>query len=319
MDEWLARVICFAFSVAPTPFVRDSNRATAQTTRAQALTEGLTPLLRWAKRLLDDVIGRHLGFPDLEFAWNDEKDDDPAEQARINDTYVRAGIKSVDEVRTELGLAPAGFGPAIYTGQGAVPLRDVGKAGAMGPAAKAEREAEAPLAKYSPDQPRVPAGQTGGGQWTSDGSSDGLPAGSHNAGDSRAVVPVSARGNRSAGFVSIAAGNIDEYVPYDQLPPNAKDILKHRILSPDGTLHVGLPDGYVGTPSDTGIGVVFRQQGTKGNANTIRVMPPDTIYPTGRVIIYNGAGQPISPYSGRTGSPEQYHYQFQGISPKRDQ
>lgn len=129
-EEWLARVICFAFSVAPSALVRDNNRATAQTTRAAALTEGLTPLLRWVKRLLDEVIGRHLGYGDLEFVWNDEKDDDPAEQARINDTYVRAGIKSVDEVRTELGLAPVGFGNAIYTGAGAVPLRDVGKAAA---------------------------------------------------------------------------------------------------------------------------------------------------------------------------------------------
>lgn len=138
MDEWLARVICFAFSVAPTPFVRDNNRATAQTTRAAAITEGLTPLLRWVKRLMDEVIARHLGCADLEFAWNDEKDDDPAEQARINDTYVRAGIKSVDEVRTELGLAPVGFGNAIYTGQGAVPLRDVGK-GAAAPEPSAIR------------------------------------------------------------------------------------------------------------------------------------------------------------------------------------
>jgi len=146
-DEWLARVICFAFSIAPTPFVRDNNRATAQTTRAAALTEGLAPLLRWVKRLLDEAIGRHLGYPDLEFVWSDEKDDDPESQARINDTYVRAGIKSVDEVRTELGLAPVGFGIAIYTGQGAVPLGDVGKA--QEPAAKAERDVV--LAKYSPD------------------------------------------------------------------------------------------------------------------------------------------------------------------------
>jgi PAS domain-containing protein len=168
-DEWLARVICFAFSIAPTPFVRDNNRATAQTTRAAALTEGLTPLLRWVKRLLDEAIGRHLGYADLEFVWSDEKDDNPADQARINDTYVRAGIKSVDEVRTELGLAPVGFGNAIYTGQGAVPLRDVGKA--QEPAAK--RAGEETLAKYSDDEPRVPSGQTGAGEWTSGGANDG--------------------------------------------------------------------------------------------------------------------------------------------------
>ena len=163
-DEWLARVVCFAFSVAPTPFVRDSNRATAQTTQQAALAEGLTPLLRWVKGLLDEVIHRHLGYADLEFAWAESKDQDPAEQARIDDTYVRAGIKSVDEVRAELGLDAVGFGNAIYTGQGAVPLKDVG---AQAPAPVPPTAKRGALAKYSPDQPRVPAGNAGGGRWAS--------------------------------------------------------------------------------------------------------------------------------------------------------
>ena len=32
-DEWLARVVCFAFSIPPTPFVQQINRATAETRR----------------------------------------------------------------------------------------------------------------------------------------------------------------------------------------------------------------------------------------------------------------------------------------------
>ncbi|HTZ79042.1 MAG TPA: phage portal protein [Stellaceae bacterium] len=145
-DEWLARVVCFAFSVAPTPFVRDSNRATAQTTQQAALAEGLSPLLRWVKGLLDEVIHRHLGFADLEFAWGLGKDQDPQQQAAIDDTYVRAGIKSVDEVRAELGLDPVGFGNAIYTGTGAVPLRDVGAQAA----APAEHSASADASISNP-------------------------------------------------------------------------------------------------------------------------------------------------------------------------
>jgi len=31
--------------------------------------------------------------------------------------------------------------------------------------------------KYRPDQPRIPAGQTGGGQWTTDGSGNSAPRG----------------------------------------------------------------------------------------------------------------------------------------------
>ncbi len=43
-DEWLARLICYAFSVPATPFVSQVNRATSETMRLQATQEGLVPL-----------------------------------------------------------------------------------------------------------------------------------------------------------------------------------------------------------------------------------------------------------------------------------
>ena len=43
-DEWLARVICYAFSVPASPFVAQVNRATSETMRMQATQEGLVPL-----------------------------------------------------------------------------------------------------------------------------------------------------------------------------------------------------------------------------------------------------------------------------------
>ena len=56
-DEWLARVICYAFSVPASAFVTQVNRATSETLRAQATTEGLVPLKAWVKMALDRVIG----------------------------------------------------------------------------------------------------------------------------------------------------------------------------------------------------------------------------------------------------------------------
>ena len=43
-DEWLARVICYAFSVPASAFVSQVNRATSETLRMQATQEGLAPL-----------------------------------------------------------------------------------------------------------------------------------------------------------------------------------------------------------------------------------------------------------------------------------
>src|ERR1700759_1299032 len=55
-DEWLARIVAYAFSLPPTPFVRQMNRATAGADQDRASEEGLEPLKLWTKRLIDGVI-----------------------------------------------------------------------------------------------------------------------------------------------------------------------------------------------------------------------------------------------------------------------
>ena len=81
-DEWLARVICYAFSVPATPFVSQVNRATSETMRLQATQEGLLPLKTWVKTVLDRVIQECMGEPDLEFAWVGDDAIDPLQQER---------------------------------------------------------------------------------------------------------------------------------------------------------------------------------------------------------------------------------------------
>jgi hypothetical protein len=103
-DEWLARVICYAFSVPASPFITQVNRATSQTMRTQAAQEGLVPLKGWVKMVLDRVIGDCLKQPDLEFAWVGDDAVDPMEQAQTIAILVNAGVKTRDEARVELGL-----------------------------------------------------------------------------------------------------------------------------------------------------------------------------------------------------------------------
>ncbi|MDR3508422.1 MAG: phage portal protein [Caulobacteraceae bacterium] len=105
-DEWLARLVAYAFSLPPTPFVRQMNKSTAGEDQSRGLQEGLEPLKRWAKRLINGVIHNDLGAPDLEFCWNDGAVIDPLVQARIDDIAIRNGSLSVTEVRARLGLGP---------------------------------------------------------------------------------------------------------------------------------------------------------------------------------------------------------------------
>ena len=114
-DEWLARIICYAFSLPSTPFTRQINRATAETTQEAALAEGLAPLMGWVKRLVDHVIQDRMGHADLEFAWLDLRPADPSEQATMLDLYVRNGIYTVNEARGILGFDPVAGGDTPTT------------------------------------------------------------------------------------------------------------------------------------------------------------------------------------------------------------
>ncbi|AEV24614.1 phage putative head morphogenesis protein, SPP1 gp7 family [Azospira oryzae PS] len=105
-DEWLARVVCFCFSIEPTPFVAQVNRAVAETSRQQSLAEGLAPMKNWVKALVDSVIADYFGIDDLEFGWVDEEVTTPKERAEIAAIYTGAKVITPDEIRADLGKDP---------------------------------------------------------------------------------------------------------------------------------------------------------------------------------------------------------------------
>ena len=105
-DEWLARVVCFAFSVEPTPFVAQVNRSVAETSREQSLSDGMSSLKNWVKALIDDVLARYMDMAAYEFVWQEEESLNPKEQAEIYAIYKNAGILTADEIRADLGKEP---------------------------------------------------------------------------------------------------------------------------------------------------------------------------------------------------------------------
>ena len=103
LDEWLARIVCWAFSLSPQALIRQMNRATAETAKEQADEEGIAPLLNWIASLINSLVRKYFGYDDVEFTWGERKDENKLEQAQINQIYVQSGILTVDEVRVSLG------------------------------------------------------------------------------------------------------------------------------------------------------------------------------------------------------------------------
>lgn len=106
-DEWLAKLVCFAFSISPQALISQVNRATANTQREQAEEEGLAPLLKWSARKINRIIHVDFGRPDVEFAWGTDKKLSPQEEATVYSTYVNNGTMSRNEVREKVGLEPS--------------------------------------------------------------------------------------------------------------------------------------------------------------------------------------------------------------------
>lgn len=105
-DEWLARVICYAFSLPPTAFVHQVNRATATNAQEVALEEGLAPLMEWAERYMTRLIALGFGVDGYEFAFTDEQNVDPEVQMKVDVGYIAAGVRSPESVAAEHGWEP---------------------------------------------------------------------------------------------------------------------------------------------------------------------------------------------------------------------
>ena len=122
-DEWIVKIMCYAFSVSSQPFMHMMNRATAETAKEEAREEGLGPTLDFVKEICDFILSRILQLDGIEFKWQLEQDEDPQTQSTIDDLYIKNGVWSIDEVRQRMGLEAVGVGNMIWTPQGPIPVK----------------------------------------------------------------------------------------------------------------------------------------------------------------------------------------------------
>lgn len=123
-DEWLARIVCYAFSVSPQAFVAQVNKATAETAHKQALEEGLHPIMQWVKDTMDLLLWKYFDHKDLEFVWEDQESVSPDLQSQIDDRALKNGTVTVNEIRAKRGDDPVEGGdvPLVLTAAGYVPI-----------------------------------------------------------------------------------------------------------------------------------------------------------------------------------------------------
>ena len=125
-EEWLARVVCYAFSVSPQALVQLMNRATAETAQETAQLEGLAPIMKWVKGFMDAILIDDFGEDDLEFAWVEEDELDPDIKSQIIEREQASGRLTMNEARKEQGRDPVNHPdadrPMLKTAAGWVPI-----------------------------------------------------------------------------------------------------------------------------------------------------------------------------------------------------
>jgi hypothetical protein len=123
-DELLVRLCCYAFSVSPTPFVQQSNRATANQAQEMAQEEGLYPLMSYFKDdVMDTIIQDKFGYDDIEFVYLPRPTPDQTKQSGIHQVQIDEGLRSRNEIRAELGEEPIEGGDIITVKTGAAVVR----------------------------------------------------------------------------------------------------------------------------------------------------------------------------------------------------
>ena len=129
LDDWLARVCCYAYSVAPTPLVKAVNRASAATMAGAAMDEGTLPTLGRISETKTQLVRQYFGkdFADIEHTYKTDNQSDPAQQANISDKNLKNGTWCINDVLDDQGRDPVQGGEVhrLYTPQGWVPLTSV--------------------------------------------------------------------------------------------------------------------------------------------------------------------------------------------------
>ena len=106
-DDYLSRLICYAFSVSPSQLIKEQNRGKDQTQAEAAKAEGTLPILNFVGQQLTRIVCWDLfDAKDLEITAMTEDAIQPLVQAQIDDLDVKNTIRDVNECREGRGLQP---------------------------------------------------------------------------------------------------------------------------------------------------------------------------------------------------------------------
>jgi hypothetical protein len=286
IDEMWIRLVCYVFSVPPSPFIRQMNRDTAVQAQDAAEQEGLRPLMKFVKEdLIDHLIQDRFGYDEVEMAWDQRPEVDPLKQAQVHQIQLNSGLRSRDECRADLGEEPLpdgqGVEPTVAAGGIVVTLESVLNPPTPPPAPVALPPGIPGGAPRGRDPKQVPAG----------GGAKGKPPARQ-----RTPPAIAAKFIAKADTVSTGTG----LVWYDQGDPVAK---QHNPKTCGGRLVCGICRRKWakkhGAVAKGHLANQIAREADKALPNPSPAQIDSGVYPKGH-IAWNGLDLTIENASGRT-------------------
>ena len=108
-QEFLLRIIANAFELPPMllGLPQGTNRATASELADEAFQGAVVPVAKLlAEHISRDLFAKKLGWREFEFIFNDLEARNPMDELSVQTDLLKAGVLTVDEVRSMRGLAP---------------------------------------------------------------------------------------------------------------------------------------------------------------------------------------------------------------------
>lgn len=133
-DEWITRIICFAFRVMPKPFIKEPvSRANAESEKEQITEQGLQAEMTWWAAFMDELVVKGWGWTDIRFVWDQDEEIAATDQATVDTAYAKIGKVTINELRARDGQDPVEGGDVamVYTGSGAIPLKSLAEGAAI--------------------------------------------------------------------------------------------------------------------------------------------------------------------------------------------
>ena len=114
-QQWFCKLVWSCFGVTPSElgYTEGSNRATEMVQSKVFKRKAIRPMLRILEYHINTQIIPEFGYDDIEFKFNDYDLNEDLEKNKLYEVQLRNGIKSVNEIRDEMGLHPAEGGDAV--------------------------------------------------------------------------------------------------------------------------------------------------------------------------------------------------------------